>query len=253
MVGEVGEAGEFEEGLAGWGLVDYLVLEDPGEVVGDEDGVEAGGEGWVDVGAGTVADHPGAGGLAGVVGDEGVVGVGVFFGEDLDGGEVAGEAGAAELVLLLVGVALGDEDDAVAGGEFGEGGGDAGEEFDLLVGDGLGEADDAVALLGGEGAVGELLEAHDEGMTEAVEAVAAGLDGGVLDAVEVVADLLIGVDAMVEVGDEGGDGALEVDVVLPEGVVRVDEEGLAVGAAGWRGWGAHGLIIGVAREGRGSV
>ena len=28
--------------LAGGGLVDDLVLEDPGEVVGDEDGVEAG-------------------------------------------------------------------------------------------------------------------------------------------------------------------------------------------------------------------
>jgi hypothetical protein len=56
------------------------------------------------------------------------------------------------------------------------------------------------------------------------------------------------VDAVIEVGDEGGDGALEVDVVLPEGVIGVDEEGLAVGAAGWRVWGAHGLIIGVARE-----
>ena len=56
--------------LAGGGLVDYLVLEDPGEVVGDEDGVEAGAEGGVNVGAGTVADHPGAAGFATVVGRE---------------------------------------------------------------------------------------------------------------------------------------------------------------------------------------
>jgi hypothetical protein len=63
-------------------------------------------------------------------------------------------------------------------------------------------------------------------LAKAVEAVSAGLDGGVLDTVEVVADLFVGVDAVVEVGDEGGDGTFEVDVVFPEGVVGVDEEGL---------------------------
>jgi hypothetical protein len=232
VVGEVGEGGEFEEYLAGWGLVDDLMLEDPGEVVGDEDGVEAGGEGGVDVGAGAVADHPGGGGLAGVVLGEAEVGVGVLFGEDLDGGEVVGQAGAVELVLLLDGVAFGDEDDAVAGGEVGEGVSDAWEEFDLLVGDGLGEVMDALVLLWGEGAVSKLLEAGDEGLTEAVEAVALRLNGGVLDAIEVTSNLLVGVDAVVEVGDEGGDGALEVDVVLPEGVIGIDEEGLGGVAPG---------------------
>ena len=66
--------------LAGWGLVDDFVFEDPGEVVGDEDGVKAGGEGWVDVGTGTVADHPGVRGFAAVVGGERLVGLVVFFG-----------------------------------------------------------------------------------------------------------------------------------------------------------------------------
>ena len=78
--------------LAGWGLVDDLVLEHPGEVVGDEDGVEACREGGVDVGAGAVADHPGSTGLAVVVVGQGAVGAVVFFAEDLDGGEVRGEA-----------------------------------------------------------------------------------------------------------------------------------------------------------------
>ena len=64
---EVGEGGEFEEMLAGGGLVYDLVLEDPGEVVGDEDGVEARAEGGIDVRAGAVADHPGAGGFAAVL------------------------------------------------------------------------------------------------------------------------------------------------------------------------------------------
>jgi hypothetical protein len=42
----------------------------------------------------------------------------------------------------------------------------------------------------------------------------------------VAADLFGGVDAVIEVGDEAGDGALEVDVVFPQGVVGVDEQGL---------------------------
>jgi hypothetical protein len=38
-MGQIGEAGKFKEVLTGWGLVDDLVLEHPGKVVGNEDGV----------------------------------------------------------------------------------------------------------------------------------------------------------------------------------------------------------------------
>jgi hypothetical protein len=131
-----------------------------------------------------------------------------------------------ELAGLLFGVALGDHDEAMAGGEICEGGGDVAEELDLLIGDGPGEAFDAAVLLFGEGDVGELLETGDEGAAKAVQAVAVGEDGRVLDPVEVAADLFGGVDAVIEIGDEAGDGALEVDVVFPEGVVGVDEQGL---------------------------
>lgn len=243
MAGEVGEVGEFEEGLAGdAGLVDGLVLEDPGVVVGDEDGVEAGGEGGIDVGAGAVADHPGRRRFEGVVAGQGEVGVGVFFGEDLDVGEEVGEAGAGEFFALLGFAAFGDENEAVAEGEVGEGGGDGGEELDLLVGDGLGEADDAVVALGGDGRGGELLEAGDERVAEGGDAVAVLGDRGALDGVEAFADLFGGVDAVVEVGDEGGEGALEVDVVLPKGVVGVEEKGLGEAARG--SCGDHARIIG---------
>jgi hypothetical protein len=72
----------------------------------------------------------------------------------------------------------------------------------------------------------------------------------VLDTVEVATDLFGGMDAVVEVGDEAGNGPLEVDVVLPQRVVRVDQQSL-VGhtTAGkwlvWGGliWGSHTLII----------
>ena len=58
-----------------------------------------------------------------------------------------------------------------------------------------------------------------------------GADGSVLDAVEVPTYLFGGVDAVVEVGDETGDGTLEVDVVFPEGIVSVDEQGLSTAGA----------------------
>lgn len=243
MVEEVGEGFELEQVLAGGRLVDGLVLEDPGEAVGDEDGVESGPEGGIDVRAGAVADHPGGCGVAAMVRGEGEVGFVVFFGEDFDGAEARGEAGAVELAGLLGGVALGDEDEAVAGGELGEGLVDAREELDLVIGDGVGEVEDALVLLVGEGRVGELLEAVDEGAAEAAQAVAVGGDGGVLAVVEVLADLGRSVDLMIEVGDEGGDGALEVNVVLPQGVVGIDEQGMARRTALHRGGVCHVTII----------
>ena len=199
------------------------MFEDPGEVVRDEDGMQAGGECRIDIGARAVADHPGGMGIAGMIGGEGAVGGLALFGDDLYGGEVGGEAGAHELVGLLLWIALGDENEAVAFGEFCKGVFDGGEGLDLLLGDGLGEAGDAAVLLGGKRRIGELLEAVDEGAAEALQTVAVGRDGGVLAVVQVLADFLGSVDAVVEVGDERSDGPLEVDVVLPEGVVCVEE------------------------------
>jgi len=71
--------------LAVRGLVHGLVFEDPGEVVRDKDGVEAGAERGVDIGFGAIADHPCGQGFAGVVVGEAEVGVVVLFGQDLDG------------------------------------------------------------------------------------------------------------------------------------------------------------------------
>ncbi len=70
VMGQVGEGGEFQELLSGWWQVDDLVLEYPGEVVRDEDGVETCAEGRVYVGAWAVANHPGVAAFAAVVGSE---------------------------------------------------------------------------------------------------------------------------------------------------------------------------------------
>jgi hypothetical protein len=47
------------------------------------------------------------------------------------------------------------------------------------------------------------------------------------------------VGAVVKVGDERGDGLLEVDVVLPQRVVGVEEKGLSGRLAMNRGVGGH--------------
>ena len=117
------------------GLVDDLVLEDPGKVVRDEDSVKAGSQGGINVRARAVADHPGVTGLAAVMGDEGKIGFVMFFGENFDSREMSGKPGALKLVGLFFGVAFGDHDEAVAGSEVGESGGHVREEFDLLIGD----------------------------------------------------------------------------------------------------------------------
>ncbi len=142
-----------EELLARWGDVDHLVLQDPSAVMGDEDGVQAGGEGGVDVGLGRVADHPGGGGVQGVAGDELAVGGGILFGEHLDGGEERAEARALQLVGLLFKIALGDHDAAMALAELGEGGVDLREEVDLRGGDGVCERDDARVVFWRDGLV----------------------------------------------------------------------------------------------------
>ncbi len=167
----------------------------------------------------------------------------MLFREHLDGCEVRGEAGAMQLVGLLDLVSLGDQDETVARPEFAESGFDLREKLNLLVGDGLGEALDTAVFLVGERHVRKLFEAGDERAAKAVQTVAVGEDGGVLDPVEVSADLFRGVDAMVEVGDEAGDRPFEVDVVLPEGVVGVDQQSLVSEAAVGLDGGAHMLII----------
>ena len=49
VVNEIGEGRQFKEVLPGGRLVDHFVLEYPGEVVGNEDGMKSGGECWIDV------------------------------------------------------------------------------------------------------------------------------------------------------------------------------------------------------------
>jgi len=136
-------------------------------------------------------------------------------------------------------VSLGDEDETVARGKFGKGFVYVRKELDLLIGDGLSETDDALVFVRRDGTISKLLKTGDERLTKAGQAVAARGDGGPLDAVEALANLLGGVDAMVEIRDERGDGSLKVNVVLPKRVVCVNEQGLIRRVAYELGFAVH--------------
>jgi len=240
---EVGEGGKFEQEPVCGGLGDGLFFQHPGEVVGKEDGVHPCGKRGVDVGLGAVADHPCAVEVAGVAGGEGAIGGGVFFGEDLNSGEVCGQAGSGELVVLLDWIAFGNEEAAVTSGQLGESGSNVREQLDLVVGDGLCKAENTGVLLRGNGRVGELFEAVDQRAAEALESVAVRGDGGVFHTVEVGANLAGSVSAVIEIGDERRDGTFEVDVVFPQRVVGVDQKGLTGRLALWGVVGGHKWII----------
>ena len=59
------------------------MLKLPGVLVWQKDGIETSGESRIDVGFGTVADHPGGGVIAAMAGGKGAVGGLVLFGKRL--------------------------------------------------------------------------------------------------------------------------------------------------------------------------
>ncbi len=120
----------------------------------------------------------------------------------------------------------------MAHAEIGEGFGHAREQFDFLVPDGMREADDALAFFIGYRLGAEALEAGYEGAREAGQPVAARQDGFALHGVERVTHFGGRVHVVIEIADERGDGAFEIDIVLPEGIVRIDKQCLAGREAG---------------------
>ncbi len=90
----------------------------------------------------------------------------------------------------------------------------------------MGEAVDLGVQLGRDRLDAKPLESIDQRVRETVQAVSMLHDALALDVVEHFAYLLGREFVMIQERNEEGDGALEVDVVFPECVVGVDEEGL---------------------------
>ena len=96
-----------------------------------------------------------------------------------------------------------------------------------MVGDGVGETVDGLVQRGRQRLDRQLLEALDQRQREAVHAVAVLANVLALHVVQHLAHLVGRELAMVEKGNEVGNRALEVDVVFPERVVRINEQVLA--------------------------
>ena len=153
-------------------MVNIFAFERPGKVVRNEDGIEPGSEGWVDVRLWTVADHPRCATLAAMMRGKAAVSCVVFFGQHFYGAEMPSKARTAKLVCLFNVVSLGNENETVAGGKLTEGLLYMGKELDLLIGDGLCEADDAGVLVWRNWMIGKLLKARDERLTKTLQAIA---------------------------------------------------------------------------------
>lgn len=159
---KVGEGLQLEQVLPGWSSLHRFMFQNPGEVVRDEYGVEACPERGVDVGTRTVPDHPGAGGVAAMMSGKRKVGFVVLLGKDFNCGEMGRKAGSLQFARLFGGIALGDEDKAVASGEIFQCFSDAGKKLDLVLCDAVSEAENALMLLVGGPAAGEVFEAVDQ-------------------------------------------------------------------------------------------
>ncbi|MNT65714.1 hypothetical protein D3C72_2037170 [compost metagenome] len=83
-------------------------------------GEGAGLERGQDVGLHRIAGHHRLGRAGAVAGEDAVIGRAVLFRHDLDGGEEVAQARGRQLALLIHKVALGDQDQTVFLGQFGQ-------------------------------------------------------------------------------------------------------------------------------------
>ena len=223
---EVGKGAELNEALWWHRPPEIIVLEHPGVGVVHVNGVQTRSKRGIDIGPRTVADHPRSLGSERVSHDDLAVGIGVLFGRDLDSGEMHVNSGAVELSLLFLRISFRDQDETMPLGEEVECFRDARQQLDRMIGYGLRKAGDALPLFDRRRLFRELGKAVDERTLKAGHAVSVCRDGCVFTAVQYLAHLGWGVPMMIEISDKAGDRALEIDVVFPQRIVGVDQQGL---------------------------
>src|ERR1700733_931650 len=98
--------------------------------------------------------------------------------------------------------------------------------FEWLIGDGVGKAVDLGVQFRRDRPDAQALKSIDQRMRKAVQAISMFQDAIALHVIEHFAHLLGRKLVVVQKRNEADDGPLKVNVVLPEGVVSVDEESL---------------------------
>ena len=134
------------------------------------------------------------------------------------------ESGAIQLVDLLGSVALRHQRQVVAVAELGEGLQHVRNEADRMLANPVGHAMEPKPLVRRCRSLAQGLEALDQVVGEVLRAVAVFLDIATFDLIQRLPHLHGGEFAVVDVSDEFLDRLLEEDVVLPEGVVGIEEE-----------------------------
>jgi len=225
VAAEFAEAGEDDE-FAG-AAHDGFVFHVPSVLVRDVNGVEADLEGGIDVAAWAVADHPALRLHNFMFADEAGVRDGVFFRDDFNGLKEPLETRALHFCGLFGGFAFGEKNQAVALGEISERFGNAIQN----LGRSAFQVHDAhvnFRKLFALGLVfGELHVGFFKRTAEAADAVPELANVFALGFVEDVADVSAGKTVRLDESYEVFDQILEEDVVLPERIVGVNEEGIA--------------------------
>src|ERR1700722_1112179 len=103
--------------------------------------------------------------------------------------------------------------------------GNLGNNFDRLIRDRIGEIANLRVRLRRDRLDAQALEGVDQSVREAVQAVSVFYDAVALNLVEHCAHLLGRKLMMVKKRNEARDGAFKINIVLPQRVVGVDEEG----------------------------
>src|SRR5260370_5764988 len=103
---------------------------------------------------------------------------------------------------------------------------DACNDLDRMLGDGAGESRNGLVQRGGERLDRKALEGHNQRLHKAVQAVSMLADSFALYFIEFFPDLFRRELVMIEKRDEICDSPLKIDVVFPECVVVINEQGL---------------------------
>ena len=121
---------------------------------------------------------------------------------------------------------------------------DVWEKLDLARRNRIGKRKNLRMTLWRDWRLAELLEAIDERSAKTLQSIAVRGNRRSFTSVQMLPNLLHRMDLMVEEGDERHDRSFEINVVFPEGVVRVNQQRLViVGAERLGGRRAHVLIL----------
>src|SRR5581483_11608147 len=102
-----------------------------------------------------------------------------------------------------------------------------------LLGDGAGKSVNGLVQRGRNRLDRKPFEGHDQRVSKAAQAITMAHNALVFHLIEDLADLGWRAFAMIQKRNEISDRALEIDVVLPQRVVGVDQEGLRMDFLFW--------------------